>query len=412
MEFELLLLVVLLILSGFFSGSEIAFVVSNKIKLEIKARKNKLAAKEALYFANNPQIFFSTILIANNIINIAFASIFTITIGQAFHLSDLSILVLSSILLLMIGELLPKYFARETADSVILVSSIPIKLVTLLIYPVVKFTASLSSFLTKSTNVKEEKISHLFEREDMQVLIDESSLASGSPDETYDIANKIIDLGEQKIYEIITPRTEIVAIDIESSMEEVLHLFIESGYSKIPVYEENIDNIKGVIYAYDMFKNPKDLKSIIRKVLYVPDTKKSLEMLNELLAKRVSIAVVIDEFGGTAGIVTTEDIIEEMLGEIMDEHDIEEDTLRKIDQNTFIVSGKVEVDFINEEHELNIPQGDYATVAGYITSSIGRIPVKGETFTINHFKISILRSDKNKVDLIKLVLIPELMDEV
>lgn len=180
MEFELLLLVVLLILSGFFSGSEIAFVVSNKIKLEIKARKNKLAAKEALYFANNPQIFFSTILIANNIINIAFASIFTVTIGQAFQVSDFSILVLSSILLLLVGELLPKYFARETADSVVLVSSIPIKLITLSIFPVVKFTASLSSFLTKSTNVKEEKISHLFEREDMQVLIDESSLASAA----------------------------------------------------------------------------------------------------------------------------------------------------------------------------------------------------------------------------------------
>jgi len=411
MEFEFLLLIVLLVLSGFFSGSEIAFVVSNKIKLEIKARKNKLAAKEALYFANNPQIFFSTILISNNIVNIAFASMFTISIGQSFQLSDISIIVLSTILLLLFGELIPKYFARETADSVVLVSSLPIKMITLMIYPVVKFTASLSSFLTKSTNVKEEKISHLFEREDMQVLIDESSLASGNPDDTYDIANKIIDLGEQKIYEIITPRTEIVAIDIESSMEEVLHLFIESGYSKIPVYEENIDNIKGVIYAYDMFKNPKDLKSIIRQVLYVPDTKKSLEMLNELLAKRVSIAVVIDEFGGTAGIVTTEDIIEEMLGEIMDEHDIEEDTLRKIDNNTFIVSGKVEVDFINEEHVLKIPIGDYATVAGYITSSIGRIPLKGETFTINHFKISILRSDKNKIDLVKIIVMPELIED-
>lgn len=412
MEFEILLLIVLLVLSGFFSGSEIAFVVSNKIKLEIKARKNKLAAKEALYFANNPQMFFSTILISNNVVNIAFASIFTITIGQAFQLSDFSILILSSVIILLIGELLPKYFARETADSVVLVSSIPIKMITLIIYPLIKFTASLSSFLTKTTNVKEEKISHLFEREDMQVLIDEGSLASGKPDDTYDIANKIIDLGEQKIYEIITPRTEIVAIDIESSMEEVLHLFIESGYSKIPVYEENIDNIKGVIYAYDMFKNPKDLKSIIRQVLYVPDTKKSLEMLNELLAKRVSIAVVIDEFGGTAGIVTTEDIIEEMLGEIMDEHDIEEDTLRKIDNNTFIVSGKVEVDLINEEYGLKIPIGDYATVAGYITSSIGRIPVKGESFTINHFKISILRSDKNKIDLVKIIIMHELIEEL
>lgn len=412
MEMQFIGLIILLILSGFFSGSELAFVVSNKIKLEIKARKNKLAAKEALYFVNNPQIFFSTILIANNVINIAFASIFTVVVGQAFQLSDFSILVFSSILLLLIGELIPKYFAREMADSVVLAGSIPIRMVTLLIYPVVKITSSLSSFLTKSENVKEEKISYLFEREDIQVLLDESSQASGNPDDTYDIVNKIIDLGEQKIYEAITPRTEIVAIDIKSSMEEVLNVFIESGYSKIPVYEENIDNIKGVIYAYDMFKNPKDLKSIIREVMYVPDTKKTLEMLNELLAKRVSIAVVIDEFGGTAGIVTTEDIIEEMLGEIMDEHDIEEEIMRKIDNHTYILSGKVEVDLINEEFELKIPDGDYETIAGYITSNLGTIPAKGETFNIDHFKIFIIRSDKNKIDLVKLIVVPDLFEEL
>ena len=412
MEIQFIGLIILLLLSGFFSGSELAFVVSNKIKLEIKARKNKLAAKEALYFVNNPQIFFSTILISNNVINIAFASIFTVVVGEAFQLSEFSILVLSSILLLLIGELIPKYFAREMADSVVLVSSIPIRIITLLIFPLVKITSSLSSFLTKSRNVKEEKISHLFEREDLQVLLDESSQASGSPDDTYDIVNKIIDLGEQKIYEVITPRTDIVAIDIESTMDEVINVFIESGYSKIPVFEENIDNIKGVIYAYDMFKNPKDLKSIIREVMYVPDTKKTLEMLNELLAKSVSIAVVIDEFGGTAGIVTTEDIIEEMLGEIMDEHDIEEEIMRKIDNNTFILSGKVEVDLINEEFELKIPDGDYETIAGYITTNLGTIPTKGETFTIDHFKIFIIRSDKNKIDLIKLIVIPELYEEL
>lgn len=412
MELQFVGLVILLLLSGFFSGSELAFVVSNKIKLEIKARKNKLAAKEALYFVNNPQIFFSTILISNNVINIAFASIFTVVVGETFHLSEFSILVLSSVLLLLIGELIPKYFSRELADSVVLLSSIPIRIITLAIFPLVKLTSSLSSFLTKSRNVKEEKISHLFEREDLQVLLDESSQATGNPDDTYDIVNKIIDLGEQKIYEVITPRTDIVAIDIESSMEEVINVFIESGYSKIPVYEENIDNIKGVIYSYDMFKNPKDLKSIIREVIFVPDTKKTLEMLNELLAKRVSIAVVIDEFGGTAGIVTTEDIIEEMLGEIMDEHDIEEEIMRKIDNNTFILSGKVEVDLINEEFELKIPDGDYETIAGYITSNLGTIPTKGESYTIDHFKIFIIRSDKNKIDLIKLIVIPELFDEL
>ncbi|MBU2492739.1 MAG: hemolysin family protein [Bacteroidetes bacterium] len=412
MEYQFLLLVGLLIFSGFFSGSEIAFIVSNKIKLEIKARKNKLTAKEAIYFVNNPQILYSTILISNNIINVAFASIFTVVVGTAFQLSDFSILIYSTILLLIFGELLPKYFAFEMSDTVVLASSIPIRIVSVIIYPFVKITSSLSALLIKSGNVKEEKISLLFQREDLQVLLDESSQASGNPDDTYDIVNKIIDLGEQKIYEVITPRTEIVAIDIESNMEEVLNIFIESGFSKIPVYEDNIDNIKGVIYAYDMFKNPGDLNSIIREVLYVPDTKKTLEMLNELLAKRVSIAVVIDEFGGTAGIITTEDIIEEMLGEIMDEHDIEEEIMRKIDNNTYILSGKVEVDLINEEFELKIPDGDYETIAGYITSNLGTIPTKGETFNIDHFKFYIIRSDKNKIDLVKLVVIQELFEDL
>lgn len=308
--------------------------------------------------------------------------------------------------------MIPKYFARELADSFVLFSAIPIRIVNIVIYPLVKITSSLSSLLTKRANINEESISYLFHKDDLQTLIHESSKSNNNVDNTYDIVNKIIDLGDQKIYEVITPRTDVVAVDINSTISEVSAAFIQSGYSKLPVYEENIDNIKGVIYNNDLFKYPKELRNIIREVLFVPETKKTLDMLNELLSKRVSIAIVIDEFGGTAGIVTTEDIIEEMLGEIRDEHDTEDEILRQIDETTFIISGKVEVDYINEEHDIKIPEGDYETIGGYIMNQRGNIPQKGESFKIDHFKIFILKSDNNKIDLIKLVNFPDLFEEI
>jgi len=198
------------------------------------------------------------------------------------------------------------------------------------------------------------------------------------------------------------PRTEIVGIEIGQSIDEALSIFIESGYSKLPVYEDNLDNIKGVIYAYDIFKSPKNLNEIIKEIIFVPETKKGFDMLNEFLSKQASIAVVIDEFGGTAGIITMEDIIEELFGEIRDEYDIEEDICRKIDENTYIINGKVEIDYINEKYNLNIPTGDYETIGGYITTRLGRIPAQGENVLIDGFNILIARANQIKVEVVKL----------
>lgn len=199
------------------------------------------------------------------------------------------------------------------------------------------------------------------------------------------------------------PRTEIVGIDIDSDMKTVYKKFVESGYSKLIVFEETLDDIKGVIIAYDLFKRPNDIRSILRPIIFVPETKKSIDMLNEFLAKHVSIAVVVDEFGGTAGIVTVEDILEEVLGEINDEYDLNEDFLfKQIDNKTFVISGKTEVDMLNEKFNLDIPEGDYETIAGFIINNVNRIPLKGETLKIGKFNIQILNSDFKKIILIKL----------
>ncbi len=402
MSYEVIVLIILVLISAFFSGTEIAFVVSNKIKVEIKARKKNIAAQSAQYFVKNPQTFFSTILIGNNVVNIAFASISTVFLANVFSLNELSILFISSFVILLFAELVPKYLARELPDRIVLLSAIPLRIITFLLYPFIKVTSSISDLLTKSSSVRAENVKFLFSKEDLEILVQESHKAGMVNKKESDIISKVLTLGEQRVYEAMRPRTEIVGVEINSTIDEAFTLFIDSGYSKLPVYDDNLDNIKGIIYANDLFKSPEDINSILREAVFVPETKKSLEMLNEFLNKQVTIAVVIDEFGGTAGIVTMEDIFEEMFGEIKDEYDVEEDICRKISDNTYLISGKVEIDFINEKFGLDIPLGDYETIAGYITTQLGRIPVQAENVSIDDFSILILRATHIKIDAVRL----------
>jgi putative hemolysin len=408
---DLTILFVLLVASGFFSGSEMAYVAANKIKIEIRARKNNFAAQSAFFFTNNPQSFFSTILVGNNIINITFASVSALFLGKAFGMDELSILIISTFAILIFGELIPKYFSREAADNFILISSVPLRFLSIVLYPFIKILSSLSSFVTQSQNIKEESISSLFSREDIKTLVDESHESGAVNKSESEIIGRVLALADQRVYEAMRPRTEIVGIDTETSISDALDTFIQSGFSKLPVYEENLDNIKGIILAYDLFKSPADIQSIIREVIFVPETKRSYEMLNEFLSKGVSIAIVIDEFGGTAGIVTMEDIIEELFGEIKDEYDIDEYICRRIRPDTYLISGMIEIDFVNEKYSLGIPYGDYETVGGFIIEKLGRIPAQGENIVIDNFNFLIARAEPVRIDLVRLTVIPDIQPE-
>ena len=402
MSIEIISLILLILASGFFSGTEIAFIVANKIKIEIKARKKNLSAQNALYFINHPQTFFSTILVGNNVVNIAFASISAVFLASVFLLNEFEILLISSSIILMLGELIPKYIAREFSERLVLPMALPLRIITFLMFPFIKVFSSISSFVAKSSGIKAENVKFLFSKEEFDVLIQESHKAGIFDKKESDIISKVLSLGDQRVYEVMRPRTEIIGIEINRSIEEALLLFIESGYSKLPVFEENLDNIKGIIYANDFFKSPKSIRDVLHDAVFIPETKKSFEMLNEFLNRQVTIAVVIDEFGGTAGIVTMEDIFEEMFGEIKDEYDIEEEIIRKISDNTYIINGKGEIDFINEEYDLNIPTGDYETIAGYITTKLGRIPLQGETVSFDGFTFLITRANQIRIDIVKL----------
>jgi len=401
---DIIFLVVLLILSAFFSSSEIAYVVSNKIKIEIRARKNNIYAQNANFFVKKPELFFSTILISNNIVNIAFASLASVFLFSIFNMDEYEILIVTTILLLLFGELIPKYVGRELADSLILFCSVPLRLALILLYPLVKITSKISSVIDRMIKREEDEILQIIQTEDIRTLIEESSEAGKMDEDESDIINKVIEIREQRVHEAITPRIDIVGVDINTSINDVINRFIESGYSKLIVYEENLDNIRGIILIKDFFTQQSDWKSFIRNVEFVPETKKSLEMLNEFLEKHFSLAVVVDEFGGTAGIITMEDLIEELFGEIRDEYDEDDNIVRKLSENTFIMHGKVEIDYLSDEYEIEISEGDYETIAGYLTYKLGRIPVKGESFKIDNFTILVLKSDRTKIDLIKLTI--------
>lgn len=400
---DLLLLIILLLLSAFFSSSELAFIVANKLKIEVKALKKNIAAQAAHFFVKDTQTFFSSILIGNNIVNVAFASLATIFFADHFGWNEYEILLAISLITLFLGELLPKYIAREGAEQIALLFSIPLRFISLILYPLIKLTTHLSNILTPRKQRSVENLTHLFDKDDLIFLIDEGHKAGNVKKDDTSIINKVFDFSEQKVYEAMRPRTEIVGLEINESIDSAINLFVESGYSKIIVYEENLDNIKGVILAKDMFSSPKDIISVMREIPFYPDTKKSLEVLNELLNKNTSIAVVVDEFGGTAGIVTTEDIIEELFGEIKDEYDTEEIICKRVAKDSYIISGKVEIDYINEKYKLQIPTGEYETIAGFIVERTGKIPKQGEKLLIDDFEILIIRADKVRIDLIKLI---------
>jgi len=406
MDIELIYLLILLVMSGFFSGTELAYVVANKLKIEVRARKKNFAALHAQFFVEHPQTFYSTILIGNNIVNIALASLSAVFLVAIFGWGEITILIVSTVIILIFGEILPKYFSRELADRVILVSAIPLRFFSYLMYPFVLLASTFSEKLTKAASQKSDNISHLFDRDDVKGLVKESETV-GMVDKKYStLISRVFELGEQRVYEAMTPRIDIVGVEISKSISELISTFIESGFSKIPVFEENLDNIRGIALAKDLFSMPKNIKEILREVSFIPETKKSFEVMNEFLDKKISIAIVVDEHGGTAGIVTMEDILEELFGEIKDEFDVDENICRKIANDTFIISGKIEIDHLNEKYDLNIEQGDYETLAGYILTKLGRIPEEGETIKIDNFTILIARSSKQKVDIVKLIVNP------
>ncbi len=416
---EIAVILLMLVLSAFFSASEIAFVVANRLHVEVLARREGVVGPVVRKFLENPASFLTTTLVGNNVALIIYSTL------MAFYLNDplrqaigkvgglgngtVEILVLAaqtiiaSIIVLFFGEILPKSIIRERANHAVFYLALPLRISYVLLLPLIKLAAGASSLLVKAFRAEPGTFAQ-FMRRDFEVIIQESK-ASGElelDEDESELLSNVFAMNTIRVKESMAPRTDIEAVEESLSVEEVLAKFIENGHSKMPVYRDNIDNIVGVVFAYDLFSEPATLKEIIRPARFVPESKRSKDLLREFLASNTSVAVVIDEYGGTAGLVTREDLLEELFGDIQDEFDVEEEILRQTGENSYIASGRVRLDELEDRFGITLPEGDYETIAGYLLERIGDIPAPQEHFRFDGFAFDILKSTPSRIDLVRL----------
>lgn len=422
MSNEWLLIIIVIALSGFFSGSELGFVSSNRLKLEIKARKKSLNGKFLNFFIRNPETFLSSTLVGNNIVNILYATLMAIFLREpiismyvgfaGFPPSEMIILtfqtIIASVIIMIFGEIIPKVIFRIHSETLISFFAIPLRFFSVLFTPMVYISNKAAGGLIGLFNKDIETTERIFRRQDIEMLLKEigDNEDSDMDKDDSEILSNVLELSTKRVKESMIPRTEIMAIEKNATLEEALNLFISSGYSKLPVYDESIDNIVGVIFAYDLFKKPKNIKEIMRSVKLVPASQKSKDLLSEFQRLKISLAIVIDEYGGTAGLVTSEDLLEEVVGDIQDEYDFEDSVMKKISHNNFILSGDVEIqELIQKYPEIKLPKdNEYETVAGFIIHETGRIPAVNEEVNIGPFKFIISKVTYARIDTVRLIL--------
>jgi putative hemolysin len=399
---ELTIILISLFFTFYFSGTETAFITVNKVRIEVWRRQKKKVGEIITKFIKKPERFIYTTLVGNNLANIAFASFTTVYLNKYID-QKLSWLFITTLTVLW-GEIIPKTFFRSLADWIILKVAYPLEFFYHFFKPIIWFVSSVSGTILKLFGQEADEIKAFFSKKDIEILLQESKDFVDLEKEHVAILDRILRLKDIQVREIMVPRTEIVAIDDRSSLEDCIQILVKSEFTKIPVFHKELDNVTGIIYLKDLFLQPLSLKEIIREVMFVPDTKQSLELLTEFRKNNTSIAVVFDEYGGTAGLVTTEDIIEELVGEIEDEFDEKNVFFRKIGKRTYSVNVRIEMDQLKSILNLDLPEGNYETFGGFILSHLGRIPKRNESFEIAGIKIIITKATKKTVKWARIIL--------
>ncbi len=396
---EPIIIIVALTLSFYFAGTETAFISVNKVRIELWRRQRRRGSEVIRNFLLKPERFIYTTLVGNNISNVAFASYATLYFNNYFS-SEITWLVIT-LLTVMVGEIIPKTLFRSLADWVILRVGPLLNLFYYLLYPMIWIVSRVSEWILRLFHIQSEEVRHFFSKKDVEILIRESENRVNVPREEGEILRRILQLRQIKVRDVMIPRTEIVAIPENASIKELVHLMEKSGFTKIPVYRQNLDNIIGVVFLKDLFKEPETLKEIVREVMFVPETKNCSDLLREFRQRNMSIAIVVDEYGGTAGLVTTEDLIEELVGEIEDEFDETAVQIRKIGPGVYSVNARIELEELRDALKIELPEGDYETLAGFILSHLGHIPRRDETFEYNGIRFTITRSTRKKLEWVK-----------
>ncbi len=397
--------------SAFFSGMEIAFISANRLKIELEKKQGDFSAKILSNFLQQPTKFISAMLIGNNaalvVYSMLMASVLEPVIHNFVHKSSLVLIIqtiISTLIVLFFAEFLPKALLRINPNFALKFAAIPLKIVYLILLPLTFIVNQFSNAILYLFKVDTSNRELAFSKIDLEHFVSDIQQRQEHGEDIeheIQIFKNALDFTDVKARECMVHRTEIIAMNIDDSIDELKNKFIETELSKILIYRDSIDNIIGYVHSLELFKKPESIKTILLPIAIVPESMPANEILKQFINQRRSMAIVVDEFGGTSGVITTEDIIEEIFGEIEDEHDIEELIEKQIDENTFTFSAKTEIDFINEKYKLDLPVSEeYETLGGLIFQIHESIPEKHEVISYEKFKFNIDEVSNNKIEII------------
>lgn len=404
-------------MAAFFAGMEIAFLASNKLRLELDRKQGLFSSRIIHIFQERSGQYIATIQLGNNIAIV----IYGIYMARSFEPllsryveSESGVLalqtIISTLIVLFIAEYLPKALVRINPNLALRIMSFPLLLIFIFLYPISIIIHRLSNFILKSI-IRSETVTQydhmVFGKVDLNHLIDESQDSSGeSTSEEKDeikLFQNALDFSNVRIRDCMIPRTEIAAINIKSSIDALRQKFIESGFSKMLIYDTDIDNMVGYVTSKDLFKNPNDINAMLLSISYVPETMAANKLLKKFIQEHRSMAVVVDEFGGISGLVTIEDIMEEIFGEIDDEHDVDEFIEKNPEKGHYIFSGRLEIDYLNEKYGLNLPESEeYDTLAGYVISQHQNIPNVNDKVITEKHEFRILKVSRTRIELVQI----------
>jgi len=408
------LILVSILFSAFFSGMEIAFVSSNKLRIQIDRKQKKAFSALVSFFTRHPSRFIATMLVGNNIALVIYGIAFAMLLEEPLRniLGDnaeaallLSQTLISTLLILLLAEFLPKTLFRINPNNSLRLLSLPIMLFYAILYPVTILTIGISNFTMKYLlRVKPDKVDAepVFGKVDLDhflTTVQQEQAADGEETGDLKIFKNALEFSGLKVRECMIPRTEIIALEVDSSLEDLAERFIESGLSRILIYRDTIDKVIGYVNSKDLFKKPQKIKSNLKEIQIVPETLPVNKLLTSFIKKGKGIALVVNEFGGTSGLITTEDIIEEIFGEIEDEHDSSDLVEKELAKNLYLLSGRHEINYLNEKYDLSIPVSEeYDTLAGYIIFHYESIPQKETSVEIDNFLITITDVSSNRIE--------------
>lgn len=416
MEGSYTIIIVMLILSAFCSGSEMAFMSSNKLLLEINRSKHPRISKIIDIFLSKPDILISTILVGNNvalvIFGLEFGYLFGPSLSQHFESPSVILLIqtlISTVVIIVTAEFLPKTIIQINPTAMLNVLAVPLLLLFIIFYPIGRLMQMLAHFIIKyifKSKVESNYEGWLPSRVDLDNLLQhQTQTATNDASVTQEarLMKNALDFSKIKVRDCAVPRTEIVAVDIDDSLDELKQKFIDTKYSKILVYQDNIDNIVGYVHVSEMFHAAKTIRSMMTRIVVVPETMRANTLLKLFTEQHKSIAIVVDEFGGTAGMITLEDVLEEIFGEINDEHDVNELEEKQLSETEYVFSSRLEIDYLNEKYKLKLPiSDDYDTLSGLLLNKTGAIPKSGDVITFDDFEIKILTTSSARIETVRL----------